>query len=72
MFNLGLQAALGTCDYTRPPELQGSSSVSLRVQDDIFHREMHEYDQISERGQNLIYTRKFIFKMLKLLVCYNV
>jgi len=52
MFNLGLNAALGTCDYTRLPELQGLSSVSLRVKDDIFHREMCECSQISEQGQN--------------------
>lgn len=72
MFNLGLKATLGTCDYTRHPGLQGLSSVPLRVKDDTFHREMRECNQIVEQGQNWIYTRKFIFKMLKLLVCYNV
>lgn len=52
MFNLGLQAALSTCDYTRLPEFQVLSSVSLCVKDDIFHREMHECNQIIEQGQN--------------------
>lgn len=72
MFNLGLRAVSGTCDYTRQPQLQVLSSRSLRVWDDVFRREMRECNQISEQGQNLIYSRKFIFKMLKLLVCYHV
>lgn len=48
MFNPGLQAALGTCDYTRQPELRGLSSVPLRVPGDIFHREMCDYKQANE------------------------
>lgn len=36
MFNVGLEAVLGTHDCTRPPELQGLSSGSLTVKDGIF------------------------------------
>lgn len=51
-FNLGLQADLSACDYTRLPEFEGLSPVSLCVKDDIFHKEMHECNQIIEQGQN--------------------
>lgn len=36
MFNLGLEAVLGTHDCTKPPGLQGLSSGSLTVKDGIF------------------------------------